>query len=403
MGAAMLSGASRRDLRFWLMPLAAITMIGAGAGIVADEGLPSGAAGIATVSLLVAAAILAAVALATQHSGRLVVAPALVGVGLCGAGLDWWSDGGIALGYVALVGLALRVPRRAALVAAVPVVGAIAVAEAHDAAAPTSAVMSVLLGFSFLFTTSAFAKVSLDARRHAEEMLAREAALRAQEAATTEARERAATLAERSRLARELHDVLAHSLAALAAQLESARLMAIRAEAGAVLVDKISSAHRLTRIGMLNARRALQMLREEETPGPECLPTLVSQSAAASGIPIAYQVAGTPRQLNHDVALAVYRTVQEALTNVAKHAGRGADVMVRLVWAPAEVEVTVSDSGGDGVDSGLPASGFGLISMAERAELLGGQLDVGRTEQGFTVRLRLPARLAAEERQHVPS
>ncbi|MGN6791450.1 MAG: sensor histidine kinase [Streptosporangiaceae bacterium] len=388
-------------MRYWLLPLAAITMIGAGAGILADDGLPSGVAGPATVSLLVAAAALSAVALSKQDGDRWVVAPALVGVGLCGAGLDWWSDGGFAVGYVALVGLALRVPRRAALLAAIPVVGAIAVAEAHDAAAPASAVMSVLLGFGFLFTTSAFAAVSLEARRHAEEMLAREAALRAQETATTEARERAAALAERSRLARELHDVLAHSLAALAAQLESARLTAIYTEAGAGLVDQIGSAHRLTRIGMLNARRALQMLREEEAPGPACLPSLVSQSAAASGIPIAYRVEGTPRPLNHDAALAVYRTVQEALTNVAKHAGRGAQAVVRLIYAPAEVEVTVSDSGGDGVDSGLPASGFGLIAMAERAELLGGQLDVGRIEQGFTVRLRLPAQLDAQEHPDV--
>jgi signal transduction histidine kinase len=97
----------------------------------------------------------------------------------------------------------------------------------------------------------------------------------------------------------------------------------------------------------------------------------------------------------------VYRTVQEALTNVAKHAGRGAHAVVRLVWGPAEVEVTVSDGGGDGVDSGLPASGFGLMSMAERAELLGGQLDVWRAEQGFTVRLRLPAQLAPQERNSV--
>ena len=354
-------------------------------------------------ALLVVAAVLSAAALSKQDGNSRVVAPALVGVGLCGAGLDWWSDGGFVVGYVALVGLALRLPRRAALIAAVPVVGAIAVAEAHDAAAPTSAVMSVLLGFGFLFLTSAFAAVSEQARRHAEEMLAREAALRAQEAATTEAREQAAALAERSRLARELHDVLAHSLAALSAQLEGARLMAIGAEAGAALVDQIGSAHRLTRIGMLNARRALQMLREEETPGPAGLPSLVLQSAAASGIPISFLVEGTPRPLNHDAALAVYRTVQEALTNVAKHAGRGARVVVRLTWAPAEVEVEVSDSGGDGVDSGLPASGFGLISMAERAALLGGQLDVWRAGQGFTVRMRLPAPATAPEHADVTS
>lgn len=382
--------ANWRDLRSWLVPLAAITMIGVGAGILADSGLPAGLIGVATVLLLVTAAILSVIALSEHVSHPWVVAPALAGVGLCGAGLDWWSDGGFVVGYVSLAGLALRTPRRVGVLAAIPVVGAIAVAEAHDSAAPASAVMSVLLGFGFLFLTSAFAAVSLDARRHAEAMLAREAALRAQEAATSEARAQAAALAERSRLARELHDVLAHSLAALSAQLESARLTAINAEAGSRLVGQIAFAHRLTRIGMVNARRALQMLRVEETPGPADLPVLVTQSAAAAELPISFRVEGTPLLLPPDASLAVYRTVQEALTNVAKHAGRGARAAVSLRWDPAGVEVAVTDSGGDRVAAQVLSTGLGLAAMAERAALLGGQLDAGRTEDGFSIRLRLP-------------
>ena len=389
--------ANKRDQRLWLMPLAAITMIGVGAGIIADDGLPSGAAGPVTVSLLAAAALLSAVALSRQVADPRITAPALAGVGLCSAVLDWWSDGGFVIGYVALAGLALRVPRRIALLAAIPVVGAIGVAEAHDSPAPTSAVMSVLLGFSFLFIISAFAAGSLEARRHAEAMLAKEAALRVQEAATSEAREHAAALGERTRLARELHDVLAHSLGALSMQLENARLTAIGAGAGSKLVEQISSAHGLTRIGMLNARRALQMLREEEAPGPAGLPSLVSQSAAAMGLPISYRVEGTPQPLSQDAALTVYRTAQEALTNVAKHAGRGARVTVRVTWTAEDVEVAISDSGGDQLDADLPSSRLGLTIMAERAESLGGHLDVGRTKRGFTVRLRLPAHQHAQE------
>jgi signal transduction histidine kinase len=389
--------ANKRDQRLWLMPLTAITMVGVGAGIIADDGLPAGAAGPATVCLLVAAALLSAVALARQVADPRIAAPALAGVGLCGAALDWWSDGGFVIGYVALAGLALRVPRRIALLAAIPVVGAIGVAEAHDSPAPTSAVMSVLLGFCFLFIISAFAAVSLEARRHAEAMLEKEAALRVQEAAISEAREHAAALAERTRLARELHDVLAHSLGALSMQLENARLTAIGAGAGSRLVQQISSAHGLTRIGMLNARRALQMLRDEETPGPAGLPSLVSQSAAALGLPVSYRVAGTPQPLSQDAALTVYRTVQEGLTNVAKHAGRGARVTVRLTWTTADVEVTISDSGGDQLAADLPSGRLGLTMMAERAELLGGHLDVRRTNRGFTVRLRLPVHQHARE------
>jgi signal transduction histidine kinase len=86
----------------------------------------------------------------------------------------------------------------------------------------------------------------------------------------------------------------------------------------------------------------------------------------------------------------MYRVVQEALTNVAKHAGRGARVTVRLAWASDSVEVSVTDTGGDGVGGGLPSSGFGLTSMAERAALNGGWLRAGRSDGGFTVRLRLP-------------
>jgi signal transduction histidine kinase len=96
--------------------------------------------------------------------------------------------------------------------------------------------------------------------------------------------------------------------------------------------------------------------------------------------------------------LIVYRVVQEALTNVAKHAGRGVRVTVRLVWASGGVEVSVTDSGGDGVDVGLPSSGFGLTSMAERAALKGGRLRAGHADGGFAVHLWLPARRPAAGR-----
>ena len=87
----------------------------------------------------------------------------------------------------------------------------------------------------------------------------------------------------------------------------------------------------------------------------------------------------------------LYRVVQEALTNVAKHAGRGVRVTVRLAWAAGGVEVSVVDSGGDGSGVGLPPGGLGLTGMTERAELRGGRLRAGRSDDGFAVRLWLPA------------
>src|SRR2546429_9798426 len=108
-------------------------------------------------------------------------------------------------------------------------------AETYDPTKPAPTSLAVLFASGLLFMTSAFAAISLDARQHAEALLA-------QEAATGEARQRAAALAERSRVARDLHDVLAHNLSALAVQLEAARLMAINAGAGSPLVSQVTSA-----------------------------------------------------------------------------------------------------------------------------------------------------------------
>src|SRR5439155_17244565 len=176
------------------------------------------------------------------------------------------EDGpGFVIGYMALSGLALRAPRWVALLAGAPVVFAVAVADARDSANPATAVLAVALGAGFLFGTSALIAVSRDAHARAEAMLAQEAALR-------EAHEQMAAMAERSRLARELHDVLAHCLSGLALQLEGARLLAITTTADTRLVAQISSARKLAQGGLLDARRALQTLRQDDKPGPARLP-----------------------------------------------------------------------------------------------------------------------------------
>jgi signal transduction histidine kinase len=379
----------------WLFLVAVITMIGVGAGIFA-AGLPDGTAGISTVALLVLATVLSAAALSPRIRDLRVIVPALVGVGLCGAGLDWEADGpGFMAGYVALVGLALRAPRRIAVLAGTPVMAAVTAEGAYESDNPTTASLAVLFAFGLLFTTSVFAAVSLDARRQAETLLA-------QVAAAAEAREEAAALAERSRLARDLHDVLAHSLATLSVLLETARMTAITAASGARLVSQITAARDLSRAGMLDARRALRALRGHGAPGPASLPELVSETATSLGIHIRFETDGIPGSLAPEARLTLYRVVQEALTNVAKHAGRGAEVSVRLIWEPDAVEASVYDSGGDGVDAGLPSGGFGLTGMAERAAANGGQLQAGRSGSGFAVRLRLPVSPPGSERPASP-
>jgi signal transduction histidine kinase len=376
--------AANRDRQSWLSPLIVIAITGVGGGIFTG-GLPAGTAWISTVGLLAVAAMLSGIALSERIGNLRLIVPALAGVGLCGAALDWQGDGpGYVVSYVALVGLALRTPRRVALLAGTPVVAAVAVEEAYDSASPADTSLTVLSAFGFVFMISAFAAVSLDARRQAEALLA-------QETAAGEARERAAALAERSQLARDLHDVLDHGLSVLAVQLEAARLTAIAAGAGANLVGQITCAHKLACVGMLNARRALATLRDDAPPGPADLPSLVSETAAALGIPITLDVVGAPGALDSETGLILYRVVQEALTNVVKHAGRGVRVTVRLAWSSGGVEVSIADTGGDGADTELPSSGFGLTSMAERAALKGGRLRAGPCGNGFTVRLWLPA------------
>jgi signal transduction histidine kinase len=384
MAGVVLVPEGNNDIHKWLAPIAVVTITGVGAGVLA-EGFPPGAAGAATLAQLLVAAALSAVALSPRVRGLRLAVPALVGVGLCGAGLDLEADGpGFIASYVSLMGLGLRTPRRIAILAGIPVVAAISAEETYQSANPASTVLAVVFGSGLLFVMAAFAAVSLDGRQQAEALLA-------QEAAVSQARQRAAALAERSRLARDLHDVLAHNLCALAVQLEATRLTAIGMGVGATIVDQVASARKLACIGMLESRRVLQLLREGETPDVVSLPELVSETSALLGIPVALEVHGTQCPLGPGAGVALYRVVQEALTNVAMHAGHGAEVTVRLAWAPDGVEMSVTDRGGDGVDSGLPSSGSGVSGMAERVALIGGLLRAGPAGDAFAVHLWLPS------------
>jgi signal transduction histidine kinase len=379
-----LAGTANRHIRSWLVPVGALTILVVGTGMLLDD-RPAGTALPASAAVLVLASACWAVGLSERVRDPRLVVSALIGLGLCGAGLDWpHSDGpGLVVGFMALAGLALRVPRMIALLAAMPVVVAIAISDAHEAVNPASTVLTVAMAAGFLFVTSALAALSRDGQHRAEALLAQEATIR-------EVREQMATMAERSRLARELHDILAHCLAGLSVQLEGAQLRAAETAADGLLASQISCARELARDGMLNARRAVRALRGDELPGPGQLPQLVASTASALGVPVTVRVVGVPRSLAPEAALTAYRTVQEALTNVAKHAGRGAKASIVLSWAAESLDISVADAGGDGaVAAGVPG-GFGLAGMAERAALHGGHLEAGRSGDGFTVRLRLP-------------
>lgn len=208
---------------------------------------------------------------------------------------------------------------------------------------------------------------------------------------------RAAALAERQRLAREMHDVLAHSLSGLVMNLEGARLLAASDPADPRLADTIDRAHHLARSGLNEARRAISVLRDDELPGPEGIETMTTEFARDSGIPCRFAVIGPRRDVGSETQLALYRVAQEALTNIRKHAHAGR-AEVALTYEPGAVTLTVedieTDPAPDRPEAAAPSAlngGYGLTGMRERAELLGGTLTARPTGHGFRVELRVPA------------
>jgi signal transduction histidine kinase len=207
--------------------------------------------------------------------------------------------------------------------------------------------------------------------------------------ASRAAEAKAATEAERSRLAREMHDVLAHSLSALSLQLESTRLLAADRGVDAEVVAALERAHGLAAGGLSEARRAIGALRGDELPGPARLPALVEGFRASSGVDCSLSVTGSEQPLAPDARLAVYRTAQEALTNVRRHADC-ARVEVALEYRPGGTRLRVADHG-TAAEPLNGHGGYGRTGMRERAELLGGALTATPTPDGFCVELWLPA------------
>jgi signal transduction histidine kinase len=210
----------------------------------------------------------------------------------------------------------------------------------------------------------------------------------------------AAALAERARIAREIHDVLAHSLAAVSVNLQAAEglLSSLESEDPAMIkaLECVSRAGTLTREGLADARRAVLALRDDAGPlvGPlaEQVSALVSEFGAARDTSVVLDMIGNPRPVSAGVGLAAYRTAQEALTNARKHAP-GQPVRMSVDFAPDMVSVHVSNplpgsaAAGPLADTG---AGYGLTGLRERAVLAGGTLDAGRVDGEWRVCLKMP-------------
>ncbi|AZM58853.1 MULTISPECIES: sensor histidine kinase [unclassified Streptomyces] len=214
-------------------------------------------------------------------------------------------------------------------------------------------------------------------------------------------RERAADTAraraeERSRIARDMHDILAHAVS----------LMVVQAEAGPVVVRKDPERAEATfdtiaatgRDAMAQLRRILGVLKEERSDGESmrwlpqpsvtALPALIRQVEESTGLRTELRTRGEPCPLSSDTQVAAYRVVQEALTNTVKHA-RASRAVVELDWAEDGVTLTVTD---DGRGPAGPGGGHGLINIRERAAACGGSAETGSgPDGGFRVVVRLPA------------
>jgi signal transduction histidine kinase len=208
-----------------------------------------------------------------------------------------------------------------------------------------------------------------------------------------EANARAAVAEERTRIAREMHDVVAHSLSVMVIQAEAAEEMLARDPERAR--KPLSAVQETGRSALTELRRMLGVLREIDEgpdlapqPGLAGLDDLVAHVRDA-GLPVTLRVEGEPRPLSPTGDLQAYRIVQEALTNALKHAGPArADVLVR--YEPSDLVIEVTDDG-RGYDPGADGRGHGLIGMRERVAVCGGEMTAGRRAQGgFEVRARLP-------------
>jgi signal transduction histidine kinase len=209
----------------------------------------------------------------------------------------------------------------------------------------------------------------------------------------------AATLAERTRIARDLHDVLAHSLAAVSVNLQAAEGLLSSGTLPAdnpelvKAIECIDRAGALTRDGLAAAKRAVLALREDAAPLPTQLASLAEEYRTAGEPAVNFEVSGEARPIPAEAGAAAYRTAQEALTNARKHAP-GEPVTLRLAYEPDEVTLSVINpipprrADRPLADTG---AGFGLVGLRERAALAGGSFEAGPGAGNWQVTLRIPA------------
>ncbi|NUR59290.1 MAG: two-component sensor histidine kinase [Catenulispora sp.] len=382
-------GADFPDLRRWTerQPAAAVTLRLAAlviTGVVLVKADERAAWPLAAVALT--ASVVWTFAAVRHH--RAAVPAALV-FGLCGAvmaGADWSQPAG--LSFIFMCALYLQAsaggaaPRSASLgprmialyaVAAMVAVGACStLLSGHVADLPW--ILALTLG----------GYLSGDARRSRQLALQRAQDLLAMTRRANAEQAHAAALAERGRIARDVHDVLAHSLSGLAIQLEAADALLTEGSDIDAAHTMVVRARRLARDGLSEVRRAVAALRDDVKPPEETLARLVADYGADTGWQASCEVLGGPvPDLAVETAQGLQRVAQEALANARKHAP-GAAVDVQLAVGMRELTLTITNGTAAQQAATLAESGggWGLVGLRERVGLLGGTLAAGEAEEG---------------------
>lgn len=215
-------------------------------------------------------------------------------------------------------------------------------------------------------------------RRQGQERIRQEADLALAHQRTEVEHDRAEVLAERTRIAREVHDVLAHTLGALSVQIEAVGSLIDDGASPANVRAAVTQSRRLASEGLEETRRAVRVLRDEPVDVAEQIAALAEDGT------VAFRLDGRVRPLAPATGLALVRIAQEAVTNVRKHAA-GAPVTVALTYADSTVELTVDNDSTSPSPLSATGAGYGLQGMRERIELLGGTLTAGPRDHGWRV------------------
>lgn len=269
-----------------------------------------------------------------------------------------------------------------ALEAAAPIVGATLAAVAASSLATGRPWNFLLVGG---LTVAIGLLLGASQRQNSERAAQAEALLAQQQRAEAE-QQRAAALAERNRIGQEVHDVLAHSLGALAVQLAAADALLGKGTEPEKVRELVRRSRALAVEGLEETRRAVQALREDPIPLADQVRNLAEMDDAE------LHVTGPPRSLPPAAGLAVYRAAQEAVSNARKHAP-GAPVRISLDFGAGATTLVVANGEAGSAPGRLASTGggYGLVGMRERVEKAGGSLQAGPVEGGFRVEVSVPA------------